>query len=63
MSFLPRNLNDFWTDTDIFELRLLGSQKTPTREIAIKLCRSEEAVEKKAKEIGISLEASSEGAN
>ena len=55
-----RSSDDFWTDADIFELRLLVSKYTPAREIAAKLGRSVEAVERKAHEIGFSLKKANE---
>ena len=44
-----------WTQEDIALLRRLVAQNTPTRLIALKLGRTEDAVRSKASELGISL--------
>ena len=44
-----------WTTADIQELRTLAAHNTPTRVIGIKLGRTEDAVQSKASELGVSL--------
>ena len=49
------NTGNAWTPADIQALRSLAAQNTPTRVIALKLGRTEDAVQSKASELGISL--------
>lgn len=44
-----------WTKHEIDQLRLLISQNTPTRVIALKLDRSESSIYGKASQAGLSL--------
>lgn len=44
-----------WTDADENNLRQLVAENTPTRVIAMKLERTEDAVRNKASELGVSL--------
>jgi hypothetical protein len=49
------NANKHWTPSEISKLEKLAQQNTPTRVIALKLERSENAVRSKASDKGISL--------
>jgi hypothetical protein len=51
----PKNHYDPWTAAEVALLRLLARENTPTRIIALKLGRTEDAVRAKAAELGISL--------
>jgi len=51
----PANYGKEWDPTDIQALKQLAAQNTPTRVIALKLQRTEEAVQSKASALGISL--------
>ena len=44
-----------WTDAEVDRLRTLANHNTPTRVIALKLQRTEDAVRSKASEEDISL--------
>ena len=50
-----RNSGKPWTDQEIGTMRTMAKKNTPTRVIALKVGRSEEAVRKKAQEQEISL--------
>lgn len=51
----PARHNAPWTSEEVHELRKLISQNTPTRVIALRLKRTEEAIYAKASELGLSL--------
>lgn len=51
----PSNHGKQWTNDDIYELKKLAEENTPTRVIALKLGRTEDAIQAKASEIGVSL--------
>lgn len=51
----PANHGKQWTQKDIQTLQNLAQHNTPTRVIAVKLDRTEDAVRAKAKEENISL--------
>ncbi len=55
MAKTPPNSGKPWTDKDISELKKLAKGNTPTRVIAFKVGRSEEAVRKMARQEDISL--------
>jgi hypothetical protein len=55
MSKSTRNTGKPWTSQDVFQLRGLATNNTPTRVIGIKLGRTEAAIYAKASEKGISL--------
>jgi hypothetical protein len=55
MSWSERSTGQGWTAEDVAQLRRLAAQNTPTRVIAFKLGRTEQAVYGKAAELGISL--------
>lgn len=50
-----RNSGKSWSPGEVGTLRDLAARNTPTRVIGIKLGRSEDAVQSKASEKGISL--------
>ena len=55
MAKTPPNAGKAWTDQDVKALRELAKGNTPTRVIALKLERSEDAVSAKASDLSISL--------
>ena len=55
MAKKPLNQGKPWTNEDVSELDTLAQQNTPTRLIAIKMGRTLEAIYRKAKQKGISL--------
>ena len=55
MAKTPANNGKQWTKQDIQQLQNLAKQNTPTRIIALKLERTEDAVRSKASEEGVSL--------
>jgi len=55
MAKAPVRQGKTWTTSEITRLEQLATQNTPTRLIAYKLERSEDAVRSKASDTGISL--------
>ena len=55
MAKTPPNHGNPWTPEDVKNLEKLADQNTPTRVIALKLKRTEDAVRSKASEEEISL--------
>jgi hypothetical protein len=55
MSKKPSNHGKSWSNQDVNKLEQLAKQNTPTRVIGLKLGRTEDAVQSKASEEGISL--------
>lgn len=55
MGKAPENSGRKWTSQDVASLRKLADQNTPTRIIALKLARTEDAVRSKAADERISL--------
>ena len=55
MTSNPKNANKRWAPEEIKRLKQLAKENTPTRVIALKLQRTEEAVQSKASAEGISL--------
>lgn len=55
MAKTPPNHGQDWTAQQVAQLRDLAKHNTPTRVIGIKLGRTEDAVESKASDEGISL--------
>jgi len=55
MAKTPPNHGQDWTAQQVAQLRDLAKHNTPTRVIGIKLGRTEDAVESKASNEGISL--------
>lgn len=55
MTRTPKNHGQPWTEGDVASLKKLAKENTPTRVIGLKLQRTEDAVESKAHEIGLSL--------
>lgn len=55
MAKTPANSRKQWTQNDIQQLQNLANQNTPTRVIALKLERTDDAVRAKASEEKISL--------
>jgi len=55
MAKTPPNHGQDWTAQQVVQLRDLAKHNTPTRVIGIKLGRTEDAVESKASDEGISL--------
>jgi len=51
----PENHGKPWTDKQVDQLQKLANQNTPTRVIALKLERTEDAVRSKASEKNITL--------
>jgi hypothetical protein len=51
----PANHHEPWTSAEVQRLNALANQNTPTRVIALKLERTEDAVRTKASEEQISL--------
>ena len=51
----PKNHGKAWTPEDVKALKDLAKGNTPTRVIGLKLGRSEDAVQSKASDEGISL--------
>ncbi|KQO89178.1 hypothetical protein ASF36_23740 [Methylobacterium sp. Leaf90] len=51
----PKNHGKTWTPDDVKALKNLAKGNTPTRVIGLKLGRSEDAVQSKASDEGISL--------
>lgn len=51
----PKNHGKPWSAADVRELKQLAKGNTPTRVIGLKLGRTEDAIESKASELGISL--------
>jgi len=51
----PANHGKPWTKQDVATLKKLAKENTPTRVIGIKTGRTEDAVQSKASEEGISL--------
>lgn len=52
---MPKNSGKPWSPSDTKELKALVKQNTPTRVIGIKLGRTEQAVQSKASDLGVSL--------
>ncbi len=50
-----RNSGKQWTPVETKQLKSLAKENTPTRVIALKLCRPAGGVSNKASELGISL--------
>jgi hypothetical protein len=55
MSKRPSNHGKSWSQQDVTKLEQLVKQNTPTRVIGLKLGRTEDAVQRKASDEGISL--------
>jgi len=55
MSKSTRNTGKHWSNSDVANLRHLARQNTPTREIGLKIGRTEAAVRTKAAEEDVSL--------
>lgn len=55
MAKIPPNHGKQWTPQDISQLKTLAKQNTPTPLAGFKLGRTEDAVQAKASEIGLSL--------
>ena len=55
MAFYLRNSGKLWTRQDENQLKILAKKNTPTRVIAFKLGRSEDAIRAKSSEAGVSL--------
>lgn len=55
MARKPSNHHQEWTSAEVQRLNTLANQNTPTRVIALKLERTEDAVRSKASDEGISL--------
>jgi hypothetical protein len=55
MSNSTCNTGKQWSSADIADLHRLAKENTPTRVIGLKLGRTEEAIQAKANELGISL--------
>lgn len=55
MATKPENHGTPWTDKQVGQLQKLTDQNTPTRVIALKLERTEDAVRSKASEENITL--------
>jgi hypothetical protein len=55
MAKAPKNHGKAWTPDDVKALKDLAKGNTPTRVIGLRLGRSEDAVQSKASDEGISL--------
>jgi len=55
MAKTPPNHRKQWSSADDKQLRQLANQNTPTRVIALKMGRTEDAVRAHASELGVSL--------
>lgn len=55
MAKQPSNHRKEWTSEDVRQLKSLATGNTPTRVIGLKLGRTENAIESKASEEGVSL--------
>ena len=55
MAKTPENHGKQWTAKDVKDLKRLAKKNTPTRVIALKLERTEDAIQSKASEENISL--------
>lgn len=55
MSKKPANHGKNWTQQDVQKLEDLAEKNTPTRVIGLKLGRTEDSIQSKASEEGISL--------
>ena len=55
MAKYNRNSGKAWTRSEVWQLRELASENTPTRVIGLKLGRTEDAVRTKASDERISL--------
>ncbi len=55
MTKRPANHGKDWSPQDVQRLRELAKQNTPTRVIGVKIGRTEDAVQSKASDEGISL--------
>jgi hypothetical protein len=55
MSKSTRNSGKHWSKPEVTQMKDLASKNTPTRVIGLKLGRSENAVQSKATEKGVSL--------
>lgn len=55
MSKSTRNSGTPWAEADQAQVEHLAARNTPTRVIALKLGRTENAVRSKASELGVSL--------
>lgn len=51
----PSNHGKQWSAQDVLQLKTLAKGNTPTRVAGLKLGRTEDAVQAKASEIGLSL--------
>lgn len=51
----PSNHGKQWSAQDVLQLKTLATGNTPTRIAGLKLGRTEDAVQAKASEIGLSL--------
>lgn len=55
MAKYNRNSGKAWTSKDVFQLRRLAKENTPTRVIGLKLGRTEDAVRSRASQEDVSL--------
>lgn len=55
MTWSERKAGNQWSDADEKTLKELARGNTPTRVIAFKLGRTEDAIQSKASELGVSL--------
>ncbi len=55
MAKQPNNHGKSWSGSDDAQMRKLASQNTPTRLMAFKLGRTEDAVRSHASDLGVSL--------
>lgn len=55
MAKTPRNHGKDWSSSDLRALKQLADKNTPTRLIAYKLGRAEDAIRNKASEANVSL--------
>lgn len=55
MAKIPTNHRKAWSNADDSQLRQLANQNTPTRVIALKMGRTEDAVRARATDEGVSL--------
>lgn len=55
MAKTPSNHGKSWTKSDVKQLKELARENTPTRVIGLKMGRTEDAVQGKASDVGISL--------
>lgn len=55
MAKTPSNHGKSWSKQDVSQLKTLAKENTPTRVVGLKLGRTEDAVQAKASDIGLSL--------